>query len=239
MKPVIQPFIFSWKGQFENACRIEDNLRALCEGVTVINSDDEHSRPGWIDIGDACFFSDQFRKALELFNGDILLHVQADVRYEKWQELIEDARGVFASLKAGIYAPHADYTWWTSERTDISSRSLYPPNLRLVACTDELVWFIRREVLDGLREHNVDLSRNSLGWGWDCILSAISYLKGYPVIRDYKHTVLHPRGTSYNSGKALEELNEVVTALPPALAAIYHLMRNDREKLPAYIAPQR
>jgi len=70
----IQPFIFNWNRQFEKTCAIEDALSKVFEKVTVINSDDNNTRDGWIDIGDESYFSDQFRKALELFDGDVLLH---------------------------------------------------------------------------------------------------------------------------------------------------------------------
>lgn len=235
MKPTIQPFIFTWRGKFESACAIERELLQIFDNVTVINSDDEITRPGWINVGESSFFSAQFRKALELFTADILFHVQADVHYDRWRQLVEDASSVFQNHKPGIYAPNVDYSWWTAERNDIVSRRLEPSALKLVACSDETVWFIKREVIQGLQERQIDFSGNAMGWGWDCMLAAVSYLKGMPVIRDYRHTIQHPQGTGYNTEKALAEMNAVVNSLDAEILRIYSFMRNDREQLASYL----
>jgi hypothetical protein len=236
MKPSIHPFIFTWNRQFEKACVIEDALKRVLGKVTVINSDEHNSREGWINIGDASYFSDQFRKALELFDGDILFHIQADVSYDRWSELVEDAQLYFQYYDAGIYAPNVDYSWWTPERNDIEGKRLDHDHLRLVACSDETVWFIRKEVLQGMRERGIDLSRNTMGWGWDCMLAAISYSQRRPVIRDYNHTITHPQGTAYNIETAMEEMNRLVDSLDPEIKTLYSLIRGDRELLVPYLA---
>lgn len=235
MKLDIQPFIFSWKGQFQKACVIEDQLRKIFPSVTVINSDDDNTRPGWINIGDAAYFGDQFRKALELFNGDVLFHIQADVEYNEWDKLVDDARFYLRFYEAGIYAPHVDYTHWIPERTDVLSDLLAHSHLRLVASTDETVWFVRKEVLEGIAERSIDTSLSHFGWGWCCSLSCISYSKGMPVIRDYRHTIKHPRGTGYNTDAAEVEMNKHIASLDEDLQKIYSYIRGDRKMLARYL----
>ena len=51
-------------------CAIEDQLKEIFDDVLVINSDDNNTREGWIDLGDEPYFTSQFRKALELFRDD-------------------------------------------------------------------------------------------------------------------------------------------------------------------------
>ena len=68
----IHPFIFNWNRQFEKSCAIEDAVKPIFEKVTVINSDGNNTRDGWIDIGDESYFGDQFRKALELFESGLV-----------------------------------------------------------------------------------------------------------------------------------------------------------------------
>src|SRR2546423_15507730 len=99
MSARIVPFIFNWKHQFENAVRTQDELRKHFDNVVVINSDDHHSRDGWIDIGDACYFKAQFFKALELFDGDVLFHVQADASYSDWPAVVADALAALDSYR--------------------------------------------------------------------------------------------------------------------------------------------
>jgi hypothetical protein len=202
----IQPFIFNWNGQFEKTCIIEDSLSKIFDKVVVINSDDTNTRDGWIDLGDSAYFSDQFRKALELFDGDILMHVQGDVAYDDWEKLVYDARYYLDYYNAGIYSPNIDYTWYSSENTDIDSIESDHPNIKMVACTDETVWFIRKEIIQEMYNKNIDFSKNKFGWGWDLVLSGICFSKGIPVIRDYNHTIEHPKGTSYDKDKASDEM---------------------------------
>lgn len=230
----IQPFIFNWNKQFEKSCAIQDSLETIFEKVIVINSDDDNTREGWINIGDGSYFSDQFRKALELFDGDVLLHIQGDVKYDRWGELIEDAKKYLEYYDAGIYAPNIDYTWYTSENTDIEGLESDHPNIKMVACTDETVWFIRKEIIQEMLDRKVDFSNNTMGWGWDLVLIAICFVNAKPVIRDYNHTVEHPMGTNYNKDKASEEMLNLWNSLDEDLKEAVSYIKGDREKIVKY-----
>jgi len=230
----IQPFIFNWNCQFEKSCVIEDTLKTLFDKVTVINSDDNNTREGWVDIGDESYFSDQFRKALELFDGDVLLHIQGDVSYDKWEELIEDAKKYLQYYDAGIYAPNIDYTWYSAQNADIEGLESDHPNIKMVGSTDETVWFIRKEIIQEMNDRKVDFSNNTMGWGWDLVLAAISFVNGRPVIRDYNHTIDHPEGTNYNKDKAAQEMLDLWNSLDPDVKEIVSYIKNDREKIAKY-----
>ena len=233
----IQPFIFNWNNQFDKTCAIEDSLSKIFVKVTVFNSDDNNTRDGWIDLGDDAYFSDQFRKALELFDGDVLMHVQGDVTYDNWSKLVEDARIYLDYYNAGIYAPNIDYTWYSSENTDINSMQSEHPNIKMVACTDETVWFIRKEIIQELYDRKIDFSNNVMGWGWDLALAAICFDKGIPVIRDYSHTIDHPPVTKYDKQKAAEEMNLLYNSLDPKLQQLINYIKgttSDRNKISNY-----
>jgi hypothetical protein len=230
----IHPFIFNWNRQFEKSCAIEDALKPIFEKVTVINSDGNNTRDGWIDIGDESYFSDQFRKALELFDEDIFLHIQGDVSYDNWEQLIEDAKKYFEYYDAGIYAPNIDYTWYSAENSDINSLSSDHDNIKMVACTDETVWFIRKEIIQEMIDRKVDFSNNTMGWGWDLVLSSICFANSHPVIRDYNHTIKHPMGTNYNKEKASQEMLELWNSLDSDLKEIISYIKGDRENLIKY-----
>jgi len=230
----IQPFIFNWNRQFEKSCAIQDALTPIFDKVIVINSDDNNTRDGWVDIGDESYFSDQFRKALELFDGDVLLHIQGDVSYDKWEKLIEDAKQYLEYYNAGIYAPNIDYTWYSAENTDIESLESDHPNIKMVACTDETVWFIRKEIIQEMLDRKVDFSNNKMGWGWDLVLAAISFVNSRPVIRDYNHTIDHPMGTNYNKEKASQEMLDLWNSLDEDLKEAVSHIKNQRENLVKY-----
>lgn len=230
----IQPFIFNWNKQFEKSCAIQDSLETIFEKVIVINSDDNNTREGWINIGDESYFSDQFRKALELFDGDVLLHIQGDVKYDRWEELIDDAKKYLEYYDAGIYAPNIDYTWYSSENTDIESLESEHDNIKMVACTDETVWFIRKEIIQEMFDRKIDFSNNTMGWGWDLVLSGICFINGKPVIRDYSHTIDHPMGTNYDMGKASQEMVDIWNSLDQDLKEAVSYIKGDREKIVKY-----
>ncbi len=230
----IQPFIFNWNRQFAKSCAIEDSLRNIFTQVTVINSDDHNTRDGWINLGDNAYFSDQFRQALALFDGDVLMHVQGDVSYDRWSQLVDDARHYMRYYNAGIYAPHLDFTWHPSDKTDIQSLVSDHDHIKMVACPDETVWFIHKDIIAEMFARKVDFSSNTLGWGWDLVLCGISFLNRRPVIRDYNHMIIHPRGTNYDKQQAKLEWRTLLGSLDDDLKEVITCMRGNREKLADY-----
>ena len=170
----IQPFIFNWKGQYKKTIQKEKQLQKIFDKVIVINSDDDNEEDRWINIGDECFYTDQFLKALELFDGDVLFHIQGDASYDKLGELVKDAQKYFEEYEWGIYAPNVDYTWYTSENTDIQSLQSNHENIKMVADTDCTCWFIHKDIINEFKNRNIDMSDQKMGWGIDLCLSAIS-----------------------------------------------------------------
>ena len=77
----IQTFIFNWPGVKEGKSHYEmvtkkvEQLQIIGEEAIVINSDEKHNQPDWHNIGNDGYFTAQFMKALELFDGDILFHI--------------------------------------------------------------------------------------------------------------------------------------------------------------------
>lgn len=231
MTPKIVPFIFNWTDQFENACRTEEQLRVILDEVIVINSDEHHTRSGWVDIGEESYFTAQFFKALDLFDGDILFHMQADATFHDWPSLFENAVRHFREYNWGVYAPNVDFTGWSSEKVDIESNLFRQPALRLVSNTDCTCWFIHREIIEQFLEHGSLFSENRYGWGIDLTMAALSYLNRRPVIRDYGHTIVHPRGHGYDRDGASVEYRAYLAGVDDRIRPVLNLMLNDRQQL--------
>ena len=236
----IQPFIFNWKNKFEKTCIIEDSLKKIFSDVIVINSDENNTRPGWIDIGEESYFTSQFRKALELFGDDkkVLMHVQGDTVYDNYQNLVNDARKYYSSYEWGVYAPDITNIWYSSENTDINGIGCEDENIKMVACTDETVWFIHRDVIDDyyLRGLSQIMTHENMkmGWGWDLVMNGISFIMGRPVIRDYSHQIQHENGTNYDKNSATNEMQNLWNYLPEDLRECVTYIKGDREKLIKY-----
>lgn len=227
----IHTFIFNWRGQYDKTVEKIKQLTDLGHTPTVINSDEAHNDEGWVNVGESAYFTDQFIKALELFDGDVLFHIQADGSYNDWNNLIKDAEESFDTYKWGIYAPNVDYTWYDASRTDIAGIALRDKTMRVVACPDCTCWFIHKDIINVFKELKIDMSPYKMGWGWDIIFPGISYLMKRLVIRDYHHTVDHPPGTNYNKTQAEIEMHQLFNVLPHELKIMFHLIKNDRQQI--------
>jgi hypothetical protein len=233
----IQTFIFNWRGQYEKTLEKEAQLTALGKNPIVINSDDEHQDPKWHNIGEESYFTAQFLKAIEVFDetkGDVLFHVQADASYDNWEALYADAEKYFELTDWGIYAPNVDYTWYDSTRSDIESIAFPLDKLKIVANTDCTCWFIHKDVIKWYKETKLDFSQYGMGWCWDIIFPALCFIHQRPVIRDYNHTVSHPRGTNYDTTKAEQEMWHLYNSLPDNLKKAFGYIKGDKEKLSEY-----
>lgn len=236
----IQPFIFNWRNQFEKTCAIEYSLKQIFDKVIVINSDEENTRPGWIDLGDDAYFSAQFNKALELFENDkkVLLHIQGDTEYYNWEQLVNDARKYYNLYEWGVYAPDVTNVWYTPDQTDIEGLMSDDLNIKMVACTDETVWFIHRDVIFDFYKRGLSKIMTpelmKMGWGWDLVMNAISFIMKRPVIRDYFHKIQHAQGTNYNKETAGQEMSNLWNNLSEDLKECITYIKGDREKLVKY-----
>ena len=236
----IQPFIFNWKNKFKNTCEIEDSLKKIFNDVIVINSDEINTRAGWINIGEESYFTSQFRKALELFHDDkkVLMHVQGDTKYNNYEKLVNDARKYYSNYEWGIYAPDITNIWYSSDKVDIEGIECEDENIKMVSCTDETVWFIHRDIIDGYNMRNLSEimthEKIKMGWGWDLVMNGISFIMGRPVIRDYSHKIQHEKGTNYDKDLASNEMGNLWTSLPENLKECITYIKGDREQLIKY-----
>ena len=235
----IKPFIFNWKGQYANTIQKEIALLELKRYPTIINSDDTKTEFGWVNIGDDCYFGAQFAKAVEIFlesDDDVLFHVQGDASYTDWEQLFLDAEKYYDMCDWGIYAPNVDYTWYDSSRTDIDTLDFPIEGLKIVANTDCTCWFIHRDILEAYSKRNLKLEQYKMGWSWDIILPALSFLMQRPVVRDYNHTIEHPQGTAYNTQQAEMEMRALFESLPADLKQAFAYIKGDRNRLAEYYA---
>lgn len=227
---VVQPFIFNWNGKHENVNKIIGQLRPIFDNVTVINSDDNYCQEDWINIGNEFYFAGQFNTALKHFSGDVLFHIQGDVSYDRWQQLVDDAVFYMEHYNCGIYAPNLDYTNWPTRIAKIedSNNLLQHNNLDIVSCTDETVWFIHKDIIDKLKKYSIEFADYDFGWGIDFTLSAISFLNKKLVLRDSAHDIIHPRGTNYNFEMAQQQLERLRASLPHDISKIIRLIQNKK-----------
>lgn len=226
MNNKIKCFIFSWKGQYENACKLENQLKDLVD-VTVINSEDENTPDHWVNIGNECYFSSQFKKALSLFDAekyDFFFHVQADASSDQWENILKSAENSFEKYNWGVFAPNVDDTFYISARTDLFN---VEENLTVVANTDNTCWIIHKDFINKLKQNINLMDGNELGWGWDLLICAFAHIDKRYVIRDYNYTISHPPSSNYKKDQAEREMLEMFEKTTDELRATIYFMKVD------------
>ena len=222
-------FLFSWRGQYEKALKLEQQLKPLVDHLVVINSDDDNKPEHWINIGNECYFSDQCRKMIEVaqsYDYDVLWHVQADVSYSDWESILIAGKTSNEEYDWGVYAPNIDDTFYISSRTDVFDLK---DKLTVVATTDCSCWMIKRDLIDQMRSNLHLMETNHLGWGWDLIICGIAHTQQQKVIRDYNFTIDHPASTGYKKEQAESEMAEMYGKCHDSLKeAIYYIKVDPR-----------
>ena len=168
------------------------------------------------------------------------MHCQGDTVFDNYEQLVKDARKYYNLYEWGVYAPDVTNVWYTSDQTDINGIESEDDNIKMVACTDETVWFVHRDIINEYYERKLDEimthEKMKMGWGWDLVMNGISFIKGRPVIRDYAHQIEHAKGTNYNKNSAGEEMGNLWNSLPDDLKESISYIKGDREKLIKYFS---
>jgi hypothetical protein len=106
----------------------------------------------------------------------------------------------------------------------------------MVANTDCTCWFIHKDIIDEAKKRNIDFAPYKMGWSFDIVYTALSYLNKRPVIRDYNFTIDHPPGTNYNKTQAEQEMLILYSKLSADIQEAFRYIKQDKEKLAKYYA---
>lgn len=226
----IQACVFNWAGQEQSAKALEQQLRELCP-VEVVNTDPtvESRHPSWHHLGSDAYFTALWNRALDLFDADVLLNVQADASFTRFGEMLERCRFAMREHGCGVYAPNVDYTPWTYRRGRLKA---IDADLFEVGQTDGICWAIARDVLQ--RTPRLDPKINKFGWGIDWVTIAAARQLGKKVVRDYRFTVAHPHKTGYDKEKAQRQFETVLETLPDDLRELVQSLRREAEHARTY-----
>ena len=80
-------------------------------------------------------------------------------------------------------------------------------------------------------EKGIDFSPYKMGWSFDIIYSALSFLSQRPVLRDYNHTIDHPPGTNYNKEQGEKEMLELYQSLEEDIKEAFYYIKTDVNNL--------
>lgn len=207
MTTTIHAIIFCWPGKTLDARRICASISQKADRVTVIDAStdpvDVNGDSHWLKINPDSYFGHQFVHAMGLFDGDVMLQIQADASYPDWQRVVETCRERFEQMpELGIWAPDIDFTTWPTARVKLFNTG--NPELVGVVQSDCIVWALRKPVVEFLRQF--DYANNNLGYGIDWAAIAHCYANRALVLRDLSLRVLHPMGSGYSRDEAHRQM---------------------------------
>lgn len=223
----IQAFIFNWPGKKQHAAKLEAVFRPHCE-VMVINSDDSlrARHQHWHHIGNDGYFTDQWNAAIERFDADVFLHIQADIWPTQLGRMLPECLRYISNFGVGVYAPNLDFTAHVFRRESLVrvNDAVYE-----VPATDNSFWAITSEVIRNTPA--IDPEINRLGWGTDYLVSVVARRKGRKVVRDYRFTAGHLKSRGYSSAKAGRQFAEFMESLDPTLRDEINALVQERDRV--------
>jgi hypothetical protein len=203
----VHAIIFCWPGKVSHAQHICASISGSADKVTVIDAStdpvESTSTCEWIRISSDAYFGQQFVHALRLFEHDVMLQIQADASHPDWSVVVNTCRQRFETMpELGIWGPDIDFTTWPTHRVKLFDTG--DPQLVGVVQSDCIVWALKRQVVEFLKQF--DYSNNNLGYGIDWAAIAHCYANKALVMRDLSLRVLHPAGSGYNREEAHRQM---------------------------------
>lgn len=229
----IDIWLFNWPGQTSRAVATEKELYKLGYRCHVINSDPEYTPSHWLNLGNSAWFAQQWNLACSLFQGDVLFHIQADAEYHSWHQLIEHAKDTFTLHNWGLYSPNLQHNNWGAVPIPEWKSSIN--ELHAVANPDCTCWFVHADIIEKYKSLNLKWQDNYLGWGIDCVVSALSWQEQRVVLRDWRHTVYHHPGRGYLEDQAVQLMYNMFSKLPQDLYNIVQEEFNEPKRLLTYL----
>lgn len=231
----VHAFVFCWPGKEAGAHHIAESLAPVVDRLTVLYKNDtgvEETGPGeWKRIPSENFYGWQFRHSLDLFDGDVCLHVQADASHGDWPGLVARCRHAWAAFpQMGIWTPNVWYSMY--EPRLVRSTALEGEDLVSAVLTDGIVWALSREVTDWMR--GFDYTLCNFGWGVCEAAAAVAATRGRLIAMDTSVRVQHPTGSGYDRAKALAEsarFTAQLSAVEMSYIRTSQLLMHYREKM--------
>ena len=209
------PYIVAWDEVHDNVVEIESQFLNAGQKCTVINSG-QRLKENWDNVGDIRYYR-QLRRAIESFDPsyDYMGFICGDVSYDRWKDVLERTDIILNNYNVGVYAPHLTHEPWSKDSCYLKTVNS-DGDLFLSCQTDGIMVFINKDIVRLLKEYfdffdtQANLSNYTSGWGMDAVWSILSMYHNLPILRDNKYIVNHPAGSSYDHGKATQEMGDIL-----------------------------
>lgn len=225
----VHAIIFCWPGKKANALHIAKGLVGHADRVTVIDAcgiDEQPAVPPskafeWRHVPSSWYYGAKFTLALEVFEGDVMLQIQADATSDDWPGIAAACRKAFDSdLPIGVWAADVAFTYFPT--ADVTLYRDPATGYCVVSQTDCIVWALAGAVVERMRK--LTFAQNPLGWGADTAALCLTYGCRQIAVRDCSVRVQHPRGRGYDTSAAEKQLKAFLDQLDPNTRALSQLL---------------
>ena len=205
-------YVISWKRVSENARNVFDAVKRVHDKTFILNCDENFKMDrgaSVIEADDSFYFTKQmytlFQHCSDHFPNSPIMTITGDISPDAdWNDIIKRCMHGFKKYGAGIVAPNVD---WTAHERHVDIKNM-GDNYWTVENTDCTVWALKPCVYKFLLNTDVH-TYSKFGWGIDWLLIQVCEKHNMPVIRDYKHTIKHPKDHGYENTTAEWEKQEV------------------------------
>jgi hypothetical protein len=213
--PRLHAVVYAWPRVKSQAQHILDAVSPHVHRASVVLCADDPLERGANDnvylLGGGAHFGEQFAKAIEIFDGDVLLQIAADVTAPSWSRVAGQCAARFQAMpNLGLWSPDIDGSVWPTSQ--VAFYQTQDPDLFGVLQTDTLVWAMRKGVVDYLK--TLDYALTPLGDGIDWAAAAHAYANKLRVMRDLSVRVSHPVGAGHDRLEADRRMTPFLASLP-------------------------
>jgi len=212
----IHVFLVNWDSVYNSVLRTEQQLLDIGVKYTVLDSGSEiKDRLNWEYIGDVRFYGQLYEALKRTNDEDYIIFMLGDATTEALRDIVDTIVATSKHVNVGIYAPYYTQSPWNMHQTSLEQLKT-DKALVTATQTDGILTAFSKDVYSKLRiymdylNNEVGIINLRTGWGMDYIWCAICVELGKFIIRDTDIIVKHPHGSSYDHGKASEEMHIVM-----------------------------
>ena len=208
----IHVFLVNWDSVYDSVLRTEQQLLDIGVKYTVLDSGSEiKDRLNWEYIGDVRFYGQLYEALKRTAGEDYIIFMLGDATFDDISLLTKRLVFINKYLNAGVYAPYYTNSPWNYQQTYLEPIA-FDTSLVIASQTDGIVTAFHNSVYTELLKYmryldeKVGIFNLRTGWGMDYVWCAISVRLGKFIVRDTGVIGQHPHGSSYDHGKASEEM---------------------------------
>ena len=84
-----------------------------------------------------------------------------------------------------------------------------------------------KDIINEAIKREINFAPFKMGWSFDIVYTALSFILKRPVVRDYNFTIQHPPGTNYSKDQAEREMHQFYQTLSPDVKEAFSYIKGN------------